>query len=99
MAISRHDPEWKRVIAMAALGGVTFEKRVERPQGSVRNQVLWYALMPRTAGVAWYRGSSKYEVACRAVSMLGAAEKFLPDAASPRTAPPGPGGDELRSSP
>jgi hypothetical protein len=85
MAISRHDPEWQRVIAMAALGGVVFYESIEGPTGRMAGPkyTYWYAELPTGAR---YRGNSKFEVAKCALAYLGA-KVFLPDAATPRSAP------------
>lgn len=93
MAISRHDPEWKRVVAMAALGGVTFTTRRETPAPN-RHVIRWFAHLPDGR---YFHGNSKFHAACIAVYGLGGDPK-LPDAASPQTAPSGPDGTELRSS-
>lgn len=94
MAISRHDPEWKRVVFMALAGGVTFHQTVRRyrAQGLLRQAPVWYAyLNGREMPI---RGHSKYDVARRAVHMIAQTE-FLPDAAKERG--PALPGDQLRS--
>lgn len=92
MAISRHDPEWQRVIARAALAGVTFEQSVFTRVGSGRRapMLAWYFTMPD--GRRRF-ATTKFNAAKEVLSMLMGAEKFLPDAATPRTAPSGPDGN------
>ncbi len=89
MAISRHDPEWQRVVSMAALGGVRFYQSLEvMAKPGHQKWVFWYAELPSGAR---YRGRTKFDVAKLACAYLCAAP-ILPDAASPQTAPSGPDG-------
>lgn len=87
MAISRHDPEWKRAVFMAIAGGVVFKQaRLAISYGKWTLQ--WVAIIPslnRTVA-----GASKYAAARNAVHIL-AENEFLPDAAKPQTARSGLG--------
>ena len=72
MAISRHDPEWLRVIAMAALAGVTFQHGYTRYQG--KHKIIWYASLPSPVerGAKYVvDGGSKYQVAKLMLEKLG----------------------------
>lgn len=93
MAISRHDPEWQRVIAMAALAGVTFEQSRFTRAGKARRAPIyaWYFKLPDGR---CRMATSKFNAAKEALYMLlGGAPEFLPDAATPQTAPSGPDGN------
>jgi hypothetical protein len=95
MAISRHDPEWKRVIAMAAICGVRFSASIPVGRRGEYAKRVWHAKLPCGS---LFSASSKYLAALGVLRHMGIDEKFLPDAASPQTAPSGPDGTELRSS-
>lgn len=82
MAISRHDPEWKRVIFMAMAGGVLMKQA--RPAMDLnRWSYHWIAAIPGQGFSI--QGSSKYDVARKAIHMMAETE-FLPDAAKERAA-------------
>lgn len=66
MAISRHSSEWQRVIATAALAGITFHERaVTRRYTHLRS---WVAFLPAEHG--WVEGPSKFATAKRALEEL-----------------------------
>lgn len=80
MAISRHDPEWKRVIFMALAGGASFFCTVSRYGAGRLGKTWWYADLPDGREV---RANSKYDVALAAIRLMGF-EPDLPDAAKKR---------------
>lgn len=96
MALSRHDPEWQRVVFMALAGGVTFSASIPVGRRGEYAKRVWHAKL--SCGVLTFSATSKYLAARGAIRLMGADASILPDAASPQTAPSGPDGTELRSS-
>lgn len=67
MAISRHDPEWKRVIATALLAGVRLQQTHAVGRHGKR-WIEWHAAIP---GYGWQlKGVSKYAVAKHALELM-----------------------------
>jgi len=92
VAISRHDPEWKRVVFMALAGGV----RMKQTRSALQGKTWMYHWIAAVPGHGFsISGTSKYDVARKAVHMM-AKKEFLPDAAKARA--PRSGANELRSS-
>lgn len=86
MAISRHSPEWKRVIFMAMAGGVTFFQSINKYglRHTAYQKPTWYACLP-DENATMLQAFSKYDAARNAVHMM-AEKEFLPDAAKERAA-------------
>lgn len=83
MAISRHDPEWKRVIFMALAADVRFQQTLARygERAVAYPKPTWYSYLPDPMGHA-FRGFSKFEAAVNALRYLGVDETVLPAAAA-----------------
>lgn len=93
MAISRHDPNWQRVVSMAALAGAMFTETKPPPGMSHSQRKLVRRWSVAVSGWPAYQDYSKYKCALYVLRLMGVDEKFLPDAATPRTAPSGPDGN------
>jgi hypothetical protein len=86
MAISRHDPKWQRVVFMALAAGAVF-KEIPAPTGlSHAHRRLRHRWHVSYGGQYGATGFSKYNCALIVLRHMGVAE-FLPDAATPRSAP------------
>jgi len=92
MAISRHDPEWHRVVAMAALTGVPITKMSASASGRSGRPARWSFWQATIDGVI-LQCSTRYELCVAIITHMGADASILPDAATPQTAPPGSGGN------
>jgi hypothetical protein len=66
MAMNQHDPEWQRVIATAALAGVTFVTQFHGRKGGYAI-TTWIAMIPKRG---WVEAHSKYQAAKRALEEL-----------------------------
>jgi hypothetical protein len=90
MAISRHDPQWKRVVFMALAGGATFSTIIPVGRRGEYAKRVWHAYLPDGKICS---ANSKYGAALSACYLMGADASILPDAATPQTAPSGPDGN------
>lgn len=88
MAISRYSPEWQRVTAMAAMAGVKLRRVNMIVKGLPGRRWMCHVYMPLPHHD--FIAKSMYDGGVRALRKLGVDEKFLPDAATPRTARSGP---------
>lgn len=89
MAISRHDPEWKRVIFMALAAGAVFTHSPKRQKEAWKLEHTWHVHWNGTSATE----ISKYRCALIVLKHMGVDASNLPDAATPQTAPSGPDGN------